>query len=190
VSEHLNFPYKRKCKNYIIPLEKMSGEDKKFIKNFNFYEKKIDFEDLEKIQKDYRKKIFNVEKIKKNSKHVEFNNVVKINLNDLNQSSPLTGNKNLFPDLDLLKDVKTTQTTHNISADTNVYNNVLNNNYVNSNTITNTDPNKFYLEFLIEKYKFTILKNMYINRMVLEILSKPLTDYGLVISLLNFISNQ
>jgi len=49
LSDHLNFPYKRKNKNNILPLEKMSKMDKRILKNFNFYTKLVDIDRVEEV---------------------------------------------------------------------------------------------------------------------------------------------
>ena len=58
---HLNFPYKRKTNKYILPIEKITQTDLKLIKNFNFYIKNFDYDEIISNQR----KIFRVEKINK-----------------------------------------------------------------------------------------------------------------------------
>jgi hypothetical protein len=60
ITEHLNFPYIRKNKKMVFPVNKMSKQDIFFLKNFNFYNKNIDFEKL-KVDDS---KLFYVEKTK------------------------------------------------------------------------------------------------------------------------------
>ncbi len=43
ITRHLNFPYIRKNKKKVYPVDKMSKQDMFFLKNFNFYHKNIDF---------------------------------------------------------------------------------------------------------------------------------------------------
>lgn len=60
MSAHLNFPYRRKNNKNILPLDKMSKDDKKILKSFNFYIKLIDIDNVKEIPDN--QKIFNIAK--------------------------------------------------------------------------------------------------------------------------------
>lgn len=47
ISRHLNYPYRRKNKKFIFPIEKISENDLFILKNFNFYDKSINLRTLE-----------------------------------------------------------------------------------------------------------------------------------------------
>ena len=75
LSGHLNFPYKRKNKKNVFPVEKMSKSDRKILKNFNFYIKIIDMEKIQEI--DYNDKIFSIiksDKKEENKKYIYLQN--------------------------------------------------------------------------------------------------------------------
>jgi hypothetical protein len=63
LTRHLNFPYIRKNKHGLYPLDKISKQDKYFLQTFNFYNKKIDFSKFE--DSDDINKIFKIEKTAK-----------------------------------------------------------------------------------------------------------------------------
>lgn len=39
----MNFPYRRKRANYVVPMERMTEEDRKMLQSFNYYLKTLDF---------------------------------------------------------------------------------------------------------------------------------------------------
>jgi hypothetical protein len=64
---HLNYPYRRKKKNNVFPIEEMSFLEKKILMDFNFYLKNIDFIKFKNI----------------NNNNIDFNNNDS-NINDIN----------------------------------------------------------------------------------------------------------
>jgi hypothetical protein len=63
LTRHLNFPYIRKNKNCLIPLDKITKQDRFFLRTFNFYYKNIDFSKLDEV-----KGVGDIFKIEKTSK--------------------------------------------------------------------------------------------------------------------------
>lgn len=102
VSDHLNFPYRRKSKSMTIPVEKISEDDKNFIKNFNFYEKNIDFGKIEDYQKKRKKDLFLVGKIEGTTKYRKHAKATKAEKNKKNYkklSNLIINEKNHYENL-------------------------------------------------------------------------------------------
>jgi len=157
----------------------MSNHDKKFIKNFNFYEKKIDFEKIEKTPLSKKKIIFKVKRQdEKNENKLSF-----INTTGLNNSlvTKLECVKPIVSDLEsdlinVIGEFKSKDSNCNNryikcgDSNKNTYLNSFNDNCI-VNTSTELDSfNKSNLSNLLLKY-------VHINNLILNDLSLPI-NYG------------
>lgn len=146
LSNHLNFPYKRKNKKNILPLEKMSKDDKKILKNFNFYIKLVEFDKVQEVDS-AEEKVFKIDKsTKKNEENA--------NNNFFSNSFPTTKqDENFEENSEVSSTFKLNLNANNVKNTTTANNNLINNcnygsnsnfnNFANYNN-SNKNNNNFY----------------------------------------------
>ncbi len=88
ITHHLNYPYIRKNENKVLPIEKMNNQEKFFLKNFNFYNKKIDFA---KVEVNSESSIFEKTKTPESTEDNEYPTFVKL-YNCLNEMRDYNNN--------------------------------------------------------------------------------------------------
>ena len=148
LSGHLNFPYKRKNKKNVFPVEKMSKSDRKILKNFNFYIKIIDMEKIQEI--DYNDKIFSIiksDKKEENKKYIYLQNNLSPTTKQTDNNCFTFSNENLLINK---------QNDFNYS-----FINFLNNDFFEKNQIQNLNINENnvsieFIKFIYENNKDTI----------------------------------
>lgn len=194
VSEHLNYPYKRKSQSIMIPIERMSEDDKKFIQEFNFYEKTIDFQKIEDYQRRRKKDIFFVGKFEEidKSKKSSFSKYKSIQ----NILSEINSNKKAKEDLPYYEDkifelqqaekaealiLQPQKESPNPALDTmNIDKSPINNNnyheLARNDSLFKDECSDFQHKENKKKFLQMLEKNVSINKAILGILIQPISS--------------